>query len=193
MKQSTPSLCCAALACLSSNSIVEAFAPSTSGQTIQQQRTSAPSRQSPKTSLNLWLPDAADHTLLTSAASSLIATIDSDIANIPDDEFGKVFAGGGIIIFGSILSTIFVGFLIESGGGGYADLVAETYAEQNMGEDEESYLNSLGLGEKEKKETEDMVRAFREKKMKKAGKWTEEDESKKQQLIEEKDMFSDYE
>lgn len=98
-----------------------------------------------------------------------------------------------MIIFGSILSTIFVGFLIESGGGGYADLVAETYAEQNInGEGEESYLNSLGLGEKEKKETEEMVRAFREKKRRKAGKWTEEDEEKKQQLIEEKDMFSDY-
>jgi len=136
----------------------------------------------------MWLPD--DHTLMS--ASSFIATIDSDIANIPDDEFGKVFAGGGIIIFGSILSTIFVGFLIESNGGGYADLVAETYAEQNMEDGKESYLNSLGLGDKEKKETEEMVRAFREKKMKKAGTWTDGEEVKKQQLMEEKEMFSDY-
>lgn len=90
--------------------------------------------------LNLWLPD--DHTF--ASASSFIATIDSDIASIPDDQFGKVFAGGIFIMFGSVLSIIFVGFLIESGGGGYADLVAETYAEQNMGEQEES-LNSLGL------------------------------------------------
>lgn len=156
---------------------------------MQQQRTIISPRQSSQTSLNLFLPD--DHTLLTSA-SSFIATIDSDIANIPDDEFGKVFAGGGVIIFGSILSTIFVGFLIESGGGGYADLVAETYAEQNLGEDQESYLDSLGLGEDEKRETEEMVRAFREKKLKKAGKWTKEDEEEKQQLVEEKDMFSDY-
>lgn len=37
-----------------------------------------------------------------------------------------------------------------------------------------------------------MVRAFREKKMKKAGTWTEADEEKKQQMAEEKDMFSDY-
>eukprot|EP00584_Thalassiosira_punctigera_P016631 CAMPEP_0172553186 /NCGR_PEP_ID=MMETSP1067-20121228/49232_1 /TAXON_ID=265564 ORGANISM="Thalassiosira punctigera, Strain Tpunct2005C2" /NCGR_SAMPLE_ID=MMETSP1067 /ASSEMBLY_ACC=CAM_ASM_000444 /LENGTH=163 /DNA_ID=CAMNT_0013341323 /DNA_START=348 /DNA_END=839 /DNA_ORIENTATION=- len=159
------------------------------GQAVKQLLPSVTLRQMPPTSLNLWLPD--EHALIASA-SSFIATIDSDIASIPDDQFGKVFAGGGVIIFGSILSTIFVGFLVESGGGGYADLVAETYAEQNMGEDEESYLNSLGLGEREKKETEEMVRAFREKKMRKAGKWTEDDEEKKRQLMEEKDMFSDY-
>jgi hypothetical protein len=171
------------------------------------------------TPLNLWLPD--DHTF--ASASSFIATIDSDIASIPDDQFGKVFAGGIGIMFGSVLSTIFVGFLIESGGGGYADLVAETYAEQNMGEQEESYLNSLGLvswpstvflfhtedvskfvtlrwvlsyrssqNAGQKAETEEMVRSFREKKMKKAGTWTAADEEQKQQLVEEKRMFDDY-
>mmetsp|Transcript_5775 Transcript_5775/g.12714 ORF Transcript_5775/g.12714 Transcript_5775/m.12714 type:complete len:193 (-) Transcript_5775:243-821(-) len=190
MKRSITSLCCAALTCLpSSHIIIEAFAPPMTGQAVKQLLPSVTLRQMPPTSLNLWLPD--EHALIASA-SSFIATIDSDIASIPDDQFGKVFAGGGVIIFGSILSTIFVGFLVESGGGGYADLVAETYAEQNMGEDEESYLNSLGLGEREKKETEEMVRAFREKKMRKAGKWTEDDEEKKRQLMEEKDMFSDY-
>ena len=153
-----------------------------------QQRTTPASRQSPATALNLWLPD--DHTL--HSASSFLATIDSDIASIPDDEFRKVFAGGGFIMLGSILSTIFVGFLVESGGG-YADLVAETYAEQNMGEEEESFLDSLGLkSDDQKKEAMEMVQAFREKKMRKAGTWTEEDEAKKQQAEEEKDMFSDY-
>jgi hypothetical protein len=56
-------------------------------------------------------------------------------------------------MFGSILSTIFVGYLIESPGGGsgkrsgYVDLVAETYVEQSsiMGDKEETFLNSLGL------------------------------------------------
>lgn len=132
--------------------------------------------------------------MLTSA-STYISTIDSDIANIPDDEFGKVFAGGGVIIFGSILSTIFVGFLIESSNS-YADLVAETYAEQDfVTEDKkqkEEYLNSLGLSDEEKAETEEMVRAFREKKMRKAGTWTEEDEMEKAKAKEERDMFSDY-
>jgi len=95
-------------------------------------------------------------------------------------------------MLGSVLSTIFVGFLVESGGGGYADLVAETYAEQDFDKDKESFMDSLGLTADQKKETEEMVRAFREKKMRKAGTWTAEDEQKKQQLIEEKDMFSDY-
>ena len=173
-------------------------------------------------------------------------------------------------MFGSVLSTIFVGFLIESNGGGYADLVAETYAEQNMGDGEETFLNSLGLVsvcvsrerethtererdtereiEKErerdfrlifslppnlllfstefishfpcflrlssifppshflhcillfviyknadqKTETVEMVRTFREKKMRKAGTWTAADEDEKRQFAEEKDMFSDY-
>merc|ERR1719203_1011415 len=129
MKRSISALC-AALACLSNNT-VQAFVPPVVGRTMQQQQqqqqqTSTPSRQqSPSiTSLNLWLPD--EHAL--TSASSFIATIDSDIANIPDNEFGKVFAGAGVIMLGSILSTVFVGFLIESTDG-YADLVAETYVE----------------------------------------------------------------
>lgn len=137
MSKKSISSICAALA-LSINA-VDSFALVPSVAVKQRQK--APSRRSQTTSLNLWLHD--DHTF--ASASSFIATIDSDIASIPDDQFGKVFAGGIFIMFGSILSTIFVGFLIESGGGGYADLVAETYAEQNMGDGKESYLNSLGL------------------------------------------------
>lgn len=97
-------------------------------------------------------------------------------------------------MFGSVLSTMFVGFLVESGGGSYAELVAETYAEQDMSDEgKESFLDSLGVkSADEKKEALDMVAAFREKKMKKAGTWSEEDEAKKQQDAEEKDMFSDY-
>lgn len=159
----------------------------------RQQPTPAPARQSP-TSLHLWLPD--DHALLASA-STLVATIDSDIASIPEDEFGRVFAGAGVIILGSLLSLVFVGYLIESGGM-YADLVAETYVEQDFmtnPEGDKQYLDSLGLDEEGKREAEEMVRAFREKKMRKAGTWTEEEEEGKQQLLEEKnekDMFSDY-
>ena len=95
-------------------------------------------------------------------------------------------------MFGSILSTIFVGFLLESNGGGYADVVAESYAGQNFEDEGETFFDSLGLTPGQKKETEDMVRTFREKKMKKAGTWTEDNEKEKQQLLEEKDMFSDY-
>ena len=179
MKQSATIL---ALGCCLLHSVVNAFAPSPSQRSMMRQA------QSKSTALNLWVPDDASmlsHSL--EHASTLISTIDSDIASIPDDEFRKVFAGGGLIMFGSVLSTIFVGFLVESGGGGYADLVAETYAEQDF-----DSLDSMGLSADQKKETEEMLRAFREKKMRKAGTWTAEDEEKKQQLIEEKDMFSDY-
>ena len=139
MKRSIAAIC-VAVTCMSS-SAVEAFTPPPT-QGIQQSIT--PSRQTPTssfTSLNLWLPD--EHVLST--ASTFISTVSADIDSIPDDEFGKVFAGGGVIIFGSILSTIIVGALVESGDGGYADLVAETYAEQDLDEGKESFLNSLGL------------------------------------------------
>lgn len=162
------------------HSVVNAFAPSAPQRSVRQ--------QSKSSALNMWVPD--DVSMLSHSlehASTLISTIDSDIASIPDDEFRKVFAGGGLIMFGSVLSTIFVGFLVESGGGGYADLVAETYAEQDF-----DSLDSMGMSAEQKKETEEMLRSFREKKMRKAGTWTAEDEEKKQQLIEEKDMFSDY-
>jgi hypothetical protein len=185
MKRSTAIF---ALGCCLVYSVVDAFAPAPIKLQSQNVR-----QQTKSTALNLWLPDDASmfsHSL--DHASTFISTIDSDIASIPDNEFRKVFAGGGLIMLGSVLSTIFVGFLVESGGGGYADLVAETYAEQDFDKDKESFMDSLGLTADQKKETEEMVRAFREKKMRKAGTWTEEDEQKKQQLIEEKDMFSDY-
>jgi hypothetical protein len=184
-----PSTAVLALGCCLVHHIVDAFSPAApiQSQTVKQQYKS--------TAMKMWLPD--DSSMLHHSlhhASTFISTIDSDIASIPDDEFRKVFAGGGFIMLGSILSTIFVGFLVESGGGGYADLVAETYAEQDFDEDKdkESFMNGLGLTDDQKKETEEMVRKFREKKMKKAGTWTEKDEQQKQQLLEEKDMFSDY-
>lgn len=102
-------------------------------------------------------------------------------------------------MLGSILSTVFVGFLIDSNNS-YADLVAETYAGQDL-EEQESFLDSLSF--EQRREAEDMVMDFREKKARKAGTWTEEDEAKKQERlkknkeedekrVEEVDMFSDY-
>jgi len=102
-------------------------------------------------------------------------------------------------MLGSILSTVFVGFLIDSNNS-YADLVAETYAGQDL-EEQESFLDSLSF--EQRREAEDMVMDFREKKARKAGTWTEEDEAKKQERLKKKkeedekrvekvDMFSDY-
>ena len=133
MKRSIATICTAA-ACLSCNSNnVEAF--TTPSRRIQQ----SPSRI--QTKLNLHLPLDTIH-----STSSYISTISADIDNIPDDEFGKVFAGGGIVMLGSVISTMIVGALVESGEGGYADLVAETYAEQDLSDEgKETFLNSLGL------------------------------------------------
>jgi len=48
-------------------------------------------------------------------------------------------------MLGSILSTVFVGYLVESTDG-YADLVAETYVERNVDDDgKESFFDSLGM------------------------------------------------
>ena len=54
-------------------------------------------------------------------------------------------------------------------------------------------LNTISNQNAEQKtETVEMVRTFREKKMRKAGTWTVADEEEKRQLAEEKEMFSDY-
>jgi len=134
MKRSIATICTAA-ACLSCNSnSAEAF--TTPSRRIQQ----TPFRIQTKLNL-LHLPIETLH-----STSNYISTISADIDNIPDDEFGKVFAGGGIVMLGSVISTMIVGALVESGEGGYADLVAETYAEQDLSDEgKETFLNSLGL------------------------------------------------
>ena len=133
MKRSIARICTAAV-CLSCSNSAEAFStPST--------RIQSPSNRIQNTKLNLHLPLETLH-----STSNYISTISADIDNIPDDEFGKVFAGGGIVMLGSVISTMIVGALVESGEGGYADLVAETYAEQDLSDDgKETFLNSLGL------------------------------------------------
>jgi len=135
MKRSIATICTAA-ACLSRNSNnVEAL---TTPSRIQ-----SPANNRQTTKLNLHIP-LDPHTL--HSTSNYISTISADIDNIPDDEFGKVFAGGGIVMLGSVISTMIVGALVESGEGGYADLVAETYAEQDLSDEgKETFLNSLGL------------------------------------------------
>ena len=182
----TISIAYLATICLSST---DAFVPLTKPIPLKQQATAL--NVAPQSI------DTAAHALTT--ASTFLSTIDSDIASIPDDQFRTVFAGGGLIMLGSILSTVFVGFLIEKTNS-YADLVAETYAGQD---EDKSFLESLSF--EQRKEAEEMVLDFREKKAKKAGTWTEEDERLKHERLKmkeegavgekeekEKDMFSDY-
>jgi len=181
METSLLLLVAAAIVCISRINYVTSFTtPSNTSPPVVSTRILLPKRILPTTiipvlkqqgmtktssSLHLYVPSLDDihaltttiptsHAAAAAASSVLLSTIDSDIANIPENEFRTVFAGGIGIMFGSILSTIFVGYLIESPGGGggkkgsgYVDLVAETYVEQSsiMGEREETFLNSLGL------------------------------------------------
>jgi hypothetical protein len=75
----------------------------------------------------------------------LIATIDSDVANIPENEFASVFAGGILVMFGGVFSALIVGFILEKRNL-YANIVAESYAQ---GGDEE-FWKSLSAEEKTK-------------------------------------------
>jgi len=72
--------------------------------------------------------------------SSLIATIDSDIANIPENEFASVFAGGVLVMFGGVFSAIAVGTMVEKGNL-YADVIAESYGQG--GENNEEFWRGI--------------------------------------------------
>jgi len=92
-------------------------------------------------------PDAAADAI----NSLLIATIDSDIANIPDNEFASVFAGGIVVMFGGLFSALFVGWLVDSKNL-YANIVAESYAQ---GANDEEFWK--GLSEEEKIKTQELL------------------------------------
>lgn len=75
-----------------------------------------------------------------------IATIDSDIANIPQNEFAPVFMGGLTVMFGGLIAVIFVGFIIDKRDL-YANIVADSYAQAG---DDEEFWKSLSVEEAEK-------------------------------------------
>jgi hypothetical protein len=80
----------------------------------------------------------------TAATSNWIATIDADIANIPDNEFAPIFLGGVLVMFGGVLSATILGFILEKGDL-YANVVADSYLQQDN--DEEFWK---GLSEEER-------------------------------------------
>lgn len=87
--------------------------------------------------------------------SLLIATIDSDIANIPDNEFSSVFAGGIVVMFGGLISALFVGWILDSRNL-YANVVADSYAQ---GADDEEFWK--GLSEEEKIKTQELLKKLK--------------------------------
>merc|ERR1719223_1560285 len=80
-----------------------------------------------------------------SSASTYISTVSADIDSISDDNFGLVFAGGIAVMFGGVLSTMIVGFLLESGNS-YASVVADSYAQGG----DEAFWESLSPEDQEK-------------------------------------------
>lgn len=60
----------------------------------------------------------------------LLSTIDADIDNIPTDDFGTVFAGGIMVMFGGVLSALVVGLILDSGDN-YSNVVADSYADRS--------------------------------------------------------------
>jgi len=94
-----------------------------------------------KTALNLH--DVSE--IVTTAANNLwLATIDADIDAIPDNEFATVFAGGIAVMFGGVLSTVIVGFILDKSDI-YANLAAESYLQTV---DDEEFWKGLSAEEK---------------------------------------------
>mmetsp|Transcript_93955 Transcript_93955/g.140795 ORF Transcript_93955/g.140795 Transcript_93955/m.140795 type:complete len:193 (+) Transcript_93955:73-651(+) len=107
--------------------------------------------QRPSSTKPLQLFEEASDFASTVANNLLLATIDSDIANIPDNEFGTIFAGGLTVMAGGVVSALIVGAILENGDL-YANLAAESYLQ---GADDEEFWK--GLSEEEKKKTQEVL------------------------------------
>lgn len=86
----------------------------------------------------------------------LVATIDSDIAKMSDNEFAPVFLGGVLVMFGGLLSALFVGMVVDRKDLS-AQLVADSYAQ---GADDEEFWK--GLSEEEKKKAQEILKRVKE-------------------------------
>jgi len=78
------------------------------------------------------------------STSTFLSTVSADIDNVPTDQFGKIFAGGIFVMFGSVVSTMIVGSIIEKSGI-YGDIVADSYSE----EIDDKLFNQLSSEDKE--------------------------------------------
>jgi hypothetical protein len=144
----------------------------------------------------------ADGSLVDSimASNMWLSTIDSDIANIPMNEFAPVFFGGIAVMFGGVVSALIVGYILDSKNL-YASVVADSYAQ---GADDEEFWK--GLSDEEKKKTQALIDKLNAKKAAEGGAPAKieastdvvsaTDESFVESVLEknapELDMFSDY-
>lgn len=76
---------------------------------------------------------------LVAPTSSWIATVDSDIAAMSDNEFAPIFAGGIVVMFGGLVSALIVGLILEKNDS-YANVIADSYA-QGADFDEDFWKN----------------------------------------------------
>jgi len=90
-----------------------------------------------------------------SSTSSQIATIDADIANIADDQFGLVFAGGIVVMFGGVFSALAVGFILNAGQS-YGRVIADSYAEEGSGDDP-----FAGMSDEDRAKAEELLEKLR--------------------------------
>jgi hypothetical protein len=88
-----------------------------------------------------------------------LATVDSDIAKLSDNEFAPVFFGGIMVMVGGVVSAMIVGFILEKRDL-YANVVADSYAQGNA-EDEAFWK---GLSDEEKKKTQEAIERLRKSK-----------------------------
>ena len=132
----------------------------------------------------------------------MISTIDSDIANIPTNEFAPVFMGGMVVMFGGVLSALIVGFILENGNL-YANVVADSYAQSSQDED-----FWKGLSDEEKKKAQTVIDKLNAKKAQQEGSTVPQVEASAEVIstrvvveestpdgeaaVQELDMFSDY-
>lgn len=104
---------------------------------------------------------AAAASLSSSSSSSMwISTIDSDIANIPQNEFATIFTGGLVVMSGGLLSALIVGFILESRNL-YASVVVDSYVDNDSLEDEEFWKS---LSEEEQKKTRQVLDKIKQQK-----------------------------
>lgn len=138
---------------------------------------------------------------LVSSSSTILSTIDADIAKLSDNEFAPIFMGGIIVMFGGVISALIVGFILENGNL-YASVVADSYAQTE--EDEEFWK---GLSDEEKKKAQAMIDKLNAKKAQEDGTTTTpqvipaapsmmevvvENDTSEDKVTQELDMFSDY-
>ena len=99
------------------------------------------------------LPDVkASVPLLDTLHSLMVATIDADVANIPENEFRSVFMGGIVVMLGGLISSVLVGTIVNSRNL-YANIVADSYLQK----DGNNQVFWSSMSDEEKKRAQDLV------------------------------------